>query len=243
MNNWGQAIGGIAIAAAIAFGCVTLGSSLIDMRSAGRLVTVKGLAERDVEANLASWRIPYRGVGGSSAAALDQAERGQQAIAEFLESGGVPSDEISFEAEAMRIERTFLQEGGVRREVVRYVAVGAVRVRTPNVEEVAALSSKTRALLDAGVLLGEGDYAEAAKPDFLYTELNSIKPELISEATKAAFASAEQFAEDSGAAVGDIASADQGVIQILPRDGQMSERRERYKRIRIVSTFRYYLRD
>lgn len=243
MSSWGQAIGGLAIAAAIAFGGVTLGSSLIDMQRAGRIVTVKGLAEREVEANIASWRIPYRGVGADSAAALAQAGRGQQAIIGFLEAGGLAADEVSTEPYSLRIERNFLQEGGVQREVVRYVAIGAVRVRTSKVSQIAQLSAETRELLDSGVLLGEGDYSEAAKPEYLFTELNSIKPSLIEEATKAARASADQFAKDSGAEVGDIATANQGVITILPRDGQFNERLERYKIVRVVSTVRYYLSD
>ncbi len=41
--------------------------------------------------------------------------------------------------------------------------------------------------------------------------------------------------------MGDIASADQGVIQILPRDGQYEQRLERNKIVRVVSTVRYYL--
>lgn len=243
MTSWGQAIGGLAIAAAIAFGGVTLGGSLIDMQRAGRIVTVKGLAEREVEADLASWRIPYRGVDASSGAALADAERSSAAIVAFLEGGGVDAAEISVEPYSLRIERSYLQEGGAQREVVRYVAVGAVRVRTDKVDAVAELTGQTRALLDAGVLLGDSDYAEAAKPEYIFTGLNTIKPDLIREATEAARASAAQFAEDSGATVGGIATANQGVIQILPRDGQFGERQERHKIVRVVSTVRYYLND
>ncbi len=243
MSSWGQAIGGVAIAAAIAFGGLTVGQSLIEMRRADRVVTVKGLAEREVEADIASWRIPYRGVGDSTASALAEAERASDAVRRFLEEGGLDAEEISFEPFSLRIERNFLQEGGAQREVVRYIAVGAVRVRTTKVAEIAELSTETLALLDAGVLLGDSDYAEAARPQYLFTRLNDIKPDLIREATQAARTSAEQFAEDSGASVGDIATANQGVIQILPRDGQFDERAERNKIVRVVSTVEYYLDD
>ncbi|MCI4665434.1 MAG: SIMPL domain-containing protein [Neomegalonema sp.] len=243
MNNWGQLVGGVAIAAGIAFGGVTLGSSLIDMQRASRTVVVKGLAQKEVEADLASWRVPFRGEATTSAAALAAAEKGRKELAKFLADGGIAADEVTFEPYSLKIQRSVLQEGGVQREVIRYIAVGAVRVRTTKVDAIAKLSGETRKLLDADVLLGDSDFANAARPEFLYTKLNSVKPSLIEAATKAARASAKQFAKDSGATVGDIATANQGVIQILPRDGQYNERQERYKVIRVVTTVRYYLND
>lgn len=241
--NWGAAIGGLFLAAGVAFAGITLGQSLIDMRRADRVVTVKGLSEREVLADVASWRIPFRGVADSSRAAIAEAGRSREAVIAFAITGGIAEDDIGAEPYTLRIERNYVTEQGVQREVARYVAVGAVRMRTTNVDAVETLAAETQTLLDAGVLLGDNDYAEAAKPEYLFTTLNEIKPALIAEATRAARASAEQFAEDSGSVVGDIAGANQGVIQILPRDGGFDERFERNKIVRVVSTIRYYLDD
>ncbi len=241
--NWGAAIGGVAVALGIAIAAWIMAGSLIEMRRAERVVTVKGLAEREVTADVASWSLPFRGVGDTSKAALAEADRSLNAVRDFAIAGGVDAADVANEPYALRIERRVLNEVGGQVERVRYVVATAVRIRTTNVDAVVELTAKTQELLDAGVLLGAADYSEAAKPQFFYTRLNDIKPGLIEEATKAARASAAQFAKDSGATVGDIASANQGVIQILARDGQYEERFEREKVVRVVSTVRYYLED
>src|SRR5690606_1056002 len=89
-------------------------------------------------------------------------------------------------------------------------------------------------LVAAGVVLSEGGF-----PQFEYTRLNDIKPELIAEATANARAAAEQFALDSGARVGGIRSANQGVIDISDRDFGSPQ----VNKVRGVTTVEYFLRD
>lgn len=242
-NLWPIAVGAALLGAGIAASGMLIGQGLAEMRRAERVVTVKGLSERQVEATLATWRIPYRGAGDSPAAAVAAAESAHQAIRDFAAAGGLAAGEVATEPYAMRIERVFVTENGDQREVTRYNAVGAVRMRTENVAAVEALVGRTQALLDAGVLIGDHDYGEAPKPQYLFTGLNAIKPALIGAATENARLSAQQFAEDSGSRVGAIASANQGVIQILPRDGDFDERAERLKTVRVVTTVRYFLED
>lgn len=237
--NWGAAIGGIAVALGVGFAGMEVGQSLIDMKRAARVVTVKGLAEQEVQADIANWRIPFRGVADTREAAIAEAGRGREAVRGFAQQGGLSDKEVDNEPYTLRIERNM----NGNNEITRYVAVGAVRLRTDKVDAIEELTRKTDALLDAGVLLGDNDYAEAARPQFLFTGLNAIKPELIAKATKAARASAEQFATDSGAEIGGIATANQGVIQILPRDGEYNESAERNKIVRVVSTVEYYLEN
>lgn len=241
--NWGAAIGGVAVALGIGFAGIAVGSSFIDSKRASRTVVVKGLAEKEVQADVASWRVPFRGVAANTADAIAVAERSRRAVLDFMTKGGVKDDALSSEPYVLRLERYFVNQAGGQVERIRYVAVGAVRVRTTDVEAVVKLASQTQTLLDGGVLLGQNDYGEALKPNYLFTGLNDIKPALIAKATKAARNSADQFASDSGASVGGIARANQGVIQILARDGDFNERAERNKIVRVVSTVSYFLED
>ena len=242
-SSWGAAVGGVAVALGIAFAGIAVGTSFIDSKRASRTVVVKGLAEREVQADVASWRVPFRGVAASTADAIASAERSRVAVLDFMKKGGVKEAGLSSEPYILRLERYFVNQPGGQVEKIRFVAVGAVRVRTTNVDAVAKLASETQSLLDGGVLLGQNDYGDALKPNYLFTGLNAIKPELIAQATKAARRSADQFASDSGASVGGIARANQGVIQILARDGDFDQRAERDKIVRVVSTVSYFLED
>ncbi|MBX2856237.1 MAG: SIMPL domain-containing protein [Rhodobacteraceae bacterium] len=241
--NWGVAVCGLFLGLGLAVAGLSVGEGVGDMRRSERLVTVKGLAERDVEASLATWRIPFRGVGDDAAAAFAQAEKGRVAVRKFAMDGGLQEDELSNEPYALRVERNYIQKNNESEEVTRYLVIGALRMRSENIDAIANLSGKTETLLNAGVFLGEDDYAQASQPTFIFNGLNDIKPELIRDATQNARSAAEQFANDSGGEVGGIASANQGVIQIVARDSGFDERLERLKTVRVVTTVRYYLEN
>ena len=72
-SSWGAAVGGVAVALGIAFAGIAVGTSFIDSKRASRTVVVKGLAEREVQADVASWRVPFRGVAASTADAIASA--------------------------------------------------------------------------------------------------------------------------------------------------------------------------
>ncbi len=105
----------------------------------------------------------------------------------------------------------------------------------------ARLGGRAPELVKAGVTLGDPSGGNTAVPQYLFTKLNSVKPELIAEATKNARASAEQFAKDSGQEVGQIRTANQGTIQIDARDPGVSETESPQKTVRVVTTIDYLL--
>jgi hypothetical protein len=85
---------------------------------------------------------------------------------------------------------------------------------------------------------------------YRFTGLNSIKPDMITEATRNARAAADRFASDSGSKVGSIRQANQGVFSILAanygsdgeRGGEMfSADRSLTKTVRVVTSVQYYL--
>jgi len=238
MSFW-TAAAGLAVGAGIAAAGWLGGQALVEARAPLREVTVKGLAETAVEADVAAWRIAYRGEGADQAAAIAEARAAREAVRAFLTGGGIDPAQTLDEPFVLKVDRIFFDNGASER--VRFTAAGATRVRTEAVEAVAALSGRTLDLLGAGVKLGEADYAEAARPLYLFTGLNAVKPDLLAEATRAARASAEQFAADSGAQVGAILSANQGVVQLLARDGDYPEPQERRKTVRVVTTVTYEL--
>lgn len=212
---------------------------LREVRTGDRTVTVKGLAEREVKADLALW--PMRFVATSNALDEAQARLGADAatVTAFLSAAGIARDAIAVQS----LEVTDLLAQAYRSGPVesRFIVAQTLMVRSPEVDRIAAASQLVGDLVARGVVLsGEGP---AAGPAYIFTGLNAIKPEMIAEATQSARAAAEQFANDSASRLGGIRTANQGLFQILPRDaapGEM-ESRQINKTVRVVSTVEYAL--
>jgi hypothetical protein len=212
---------------------------LREARTGDRFVTVKGLAEREVKADLALW--PMRFVATSNA--LDEAQGKSRADAEaivaFLTEAGIGRDEIAVQS----LEVTDLLAQAYRSGPVesRFIVTQTLMVRSGDVDRIAAASQSVGDLVARGVVLSsEG---QPAGPAFVFTRLNAIKPDMIAQATRDARAAGEQFAADSGSRLGGIRSASQGLFQILPRDaapGEM-ESRQINKTVRVVTTIEYAL--
>lgn len=206
-------------------------------RAADRYVTVKGLAERTVTADLAVWPIRVTATGSDLGAVQSKVDQSVDALTVFLVGEGLAKDAL----ERGRVEVTDLMAQAYRQDGAdqsRYIIAQTVTVRTPDVEKVRSASARSGELVKLGVVFGDG-----AGPTYAFTGLNAIKPEMIAEATKAARAGAVQFAADSGSTVGPIRQASQGVFTIGARDGVDTGNAagEVEKRVRVVSTIEFYL--
>lgn len=240
-----NAVVGAALVLAVGMGLAgwLVGRGFLESRR-DRYVTVKGLSERDVEADLALW--PFRIVGTADDLAAAQAEiqRSLGVVLEFLSRNGV--DTTGAELQGVEVvDRLAERYGEAGQAGPRYLVQQLMVVRSEDVAAVRGASQRVGELVDAGVALRSGTGYGPVKPTFLFKQLNALKPAMIAEATASAREAAQQFAEDSDSRLGGIRRANQGVFQILPRDGApgIEEADQVAKTIRVVSTVEYYLRD
>lgn len=225
-------------AALIALGLVGAGwfasQGMAHLRTADRYVTVKGSAEKIVDADLVVWPLSQT-VGGNELGAVQaQLDANTQTIRSFLTSAGFKDEEIV--VSPPRLEDRWAYSYGDNRPPERYRYSNTVTLRSSRVTEALAALRRSGDIVSRGVMLNTD---EGGGPDFDYTRLNDIKPALIAEATSNARKSAEQFAKDSGARIGGIRSANQGVINIENRDAGSPQ----IKKIRVVTTVEYFLKD
>lgn len=220
------------IALGLAAGGWLSAQGLAKFRTADRYVTVKGLAERHVEADLVVWPLPHAVAGNDLAQVQAALDANTAAIRRFFTDAGFGDEEIV--VSPPRLEDRAAYAWGEQQPRERYRYSNTVTLRTARVGEALEALRRTGELVASGVLLAEGGF-----PQFEYTRLNDIKPALIAEATAAARASAEQFAQDAKAKVGGIRSANQGQIDISDRDQGSPQ----VKKIRVVTTVEYFLVD
>ncbi len=229
-------------AAGIALAGWFIGHGFIKGRLADRIVTVKGLAERNVMADLALWPIRFASTDNNLAQAQRKIEESKQAVLQFLLSNGISREQV--EQQALQVNDLLTNPYRSGPMDSRYIITATLMVRSEDPQLIQSTSQKTSELVQAGVVLSSYE-GPSGGPTYLFTRLNDLKPDMIAEATANARRAAEQFAKDSGSHLGKIRNANQGTFVILPRDSApgISEENQLHKTVRVVATIEYYLSD
>lgn len=227
----------LASAAILAIGLIVggylLGDGLTRARQADRSVTVRGLAEKDVMADLATWTIAYSATATNLSSAQASIDRNSRAIRDYFRELGFPADAL----QPTGVNVSQYTDNGVPRFTVRQ----RMTLRSHDIKRAQDAVRRQFELVRRGVVLEEG-----SGMSYTFTKLNDIKPGMVAAATKDARSAAEQFAKDSGTSVGSIKNATQGYFSIDARDGDsgggwgVSD--TPYKKVRVVTTINFYLR-
>lgn len=209
--------------------CVKAGIDNFAFRD--RVVTVRGLAERTVEADYVTWPMSYSIAGNDLPELYNRMQGCNDIVVKFLTANGIAADEISVNPPDL-----YNSEGNVYggdRAKFQYNLTVTITVATKKVAKVRELLNRQSELLKQGVA-ASNNYI-----NYQFTALNSIKPEMIAEATKNAREAADRFAQDSDSRVGKIKTATQGQFSIESTDQSTPN----IKNVRVVSTIVYYLED
>ncbi|MEE4451228.1 SIMPL domain-containing protein [Novosphingobium resinovorum] len=221
------------IAVGLILGGFALGDGLKRAQRADRAVTVKGLAEQDVTADLATWTISYSATAPDLATAQASVDRDTAQIAAFFRELGFPADAL--QPTGVNVNQT--KDNGI----VSFTVRQRVSLRTTDIKRAENAVRRQFDLVRRGVILEEGSGMA-----YTFTRLNDLKPRMVAAATRDARAAAEQFAKDSGAEVGAIKNAAQGYFSIEARDGDSGggwgQSDTPYKKVRVVTTIDFYLK-
>ena len=230
----------IILGAFLCLGLTVLGylisSSVIGIKALDRTVTVKGLSEREVPANRAIWPIKFSEADNDLSHLYSVIQQKTELIIAFLKKNGFEENEISILAPAI-LDRQAQGYVDLDKVKFRYTASSTITVYTTKVDSIRETMKKLVELGKQGIAIGGQDYQ--TRTEYLFTELNRIKPEMIEAATKKAREVAEKFAKDSNSRLGKIKRARQGQFSITNRDSNTPY----IKKVRVVSTLEYYLSD
>ncbi|MEQ9468222.1 MAG: SIMPL domain-containing protein [Ekhidna sp.] len=214
-----------------------VGQTYVAGKKLDRTVTVKGLAEREVQADIATWPLELT-VSGNELGQLQKTLETQTKILEdFFADLEFTQDELTVGAPTIQDNRALLYGGQNAYNQDRYISKVDFNLRTTKLNKMSEAMYKIPTIIGQGLVIGSKNTWQPVQ--YIYTKLNDIKPEMIEEATKNAREAAEKFARDSGSKVGKIKSANQGLFSIMdldPNSGVM-------KKVRIVSTLEFYIED
>lgn len=235
-----KAISALILGISAIIAAALIGDGLTDLRTGDRYVTVKGVAEREVTADLALWPIRFVATGNSLNAAQEKARSSRDAIMAFLKLQAISQDAV----ELQRLDVTDTRANPYQNSngEQQFIINQTLMVRSTDIDRIRQAAQGVSELVDSGVVLSS-DYGPSG-PTYLFNGLNNIKPDMIAEATASAREAAAQFARDANTELGGLRRANQGVFQILARDqapGVMEEQQP-VKTVRVVATVEYYLR-
>lgn len=200
-----------------------------------RTVNVKGLSEMEVPADKVTWPIVFKELGNDLQDLYVRINRNNLTVISFLKENGITDEEIS--VNAPEIIDMSAERYSTSPPPYRYNVTSVITVSSGKVDLVRELISDQGELLKQGIAITGGEYRYNTV--YSYTGLNDIKPRMIEEATRNARTAAVKFAQDSDSKLGKIKNAYQGQFSITDRD----ENTPYIKKIRVVTTINYYLKD
>lgn len=224
----------------IALAIVVFGSfiqnSLNRYTNRERVVTVKGLSEREVQADKVIWPLIYKEIGNDPAEIYQRIAKKNAILVSFLTKEGLTETDIT--VNAPEVKDRFADSWSQENITNRYVATSVIIVSSEHVALVRSIMQRQAELMKLGIALITEEYGKN-NIQYEFTKLNDIKPEMVEESTKNARATAEKFAADSESHLGKIRRATQGQFSIQNRDVNTPH----IKNVRVVSTVEYYIND
>jgi hypothetical protein len=203
---------GFSIALSVVLSAYLLADAFRNRNESSNVISVTGLGSKDFASDLIVWSGSFHKMNPELRIAYSELDAAREVIKGYLVQKGIPSEEIIFSA--IDIEQQFdtrYDENGnqLSSEFKGYRLQQSVQIESRQVELVEGVSRNVTELINSGIEF----YSN--KPSYYYTRLAELKIEMIAEATKDASIRAQKIAENAGGSLGDLKSADMGVIQIV----------------------------
>src|ERR1041385_765365 len=207
-----------------------VGRGIAERNSGRRMISVKGLSEREVPASVATWTISYSANGNDLGEINKKLADSTKAVTAFLKEAGFAEADMAVQPPSLHDTSMEPHEKDVPPPPARYDASQSVLLRTAKVDLIKPALASASNLMVSGVLL-----SGKSEPNYIFNQVNDIKPGMIQEATKNARIAAEQFSRDSQTSLGKLRNASQGWFQVENRDAATPER----KVVRVVVDVEY----
>ncbi len=226
-------LAGALIALGLAVAGALVGQGVANIQRGAAVVSVRGVAERDVVADLATWTIATQATGSDLATVSAKADADADAVRGFLAANGFTPAEVQARGSSVS---QYLDTNTNRLNITIRQRFQARTLDIPRMEKAFAGQAE---IIRKGVAL---DSDGGGAVTYSFTKLNDVKPAMIAEATKNARAAADQFATDSDTKVGGIRQASQGLFSITGRDGDSGSGTDTpNQKVRVVTTVEFYL--
>lgn len=206
-NNYSS----ILFAVAIIVASYLLGNAIINRNRPQGTIHVTGLGEKNFTSDLIVWEGNFTRESKDLKAAYADLERDRTAVTNYLKSKGITEGQLVFNAVSTNpvYEQNYTASGNYAGQTFTgYQLSQTLVIESKEVEKVEKISREITELLNQGITF----YSQP--PRYYYTQLESLKLEMVAKATEDGRVRAERIAENSNSKLGNLITANMGVFQI-----------------------------
>jgi len=215
----------LSLSLAIVLASLIGSSAFLRAKRLDQNIKITGSAKRRIKSDLMIWRTSVSVEAATLADGYGRLTRDVEKTKAFLISQGFPENQIVISAVAatpIRTSARATQKQQVVSEDVGASALGtrvtgysltqSLEIRSSEIDKLTAVSRKVTQLINQGILL------ESNEPEYLYTKLADLKVAMLADAARDARERAMQIASSAGGKVGEMRSAEMGVMQVNAAD-------------------------
>jgi uncharacterized protein len=201
----------LALSIAIIMAAFISGNAIQEAKKANDVLTVTGSAKRTISSDYITWRLSVTSDQPTLQQSYQEVQEYTAKIKSYLEGKEISESEIILKSLESYPVKEILPNGIQSDKTIAYRMTQRFEISSKEIERIDQLSRQATELINEGVPL------ESSTPEYIYTQLNKLRIEMIAEATKDAQARAEAMAKNTDSKVGSIRSAKTGVFQITPK--------------------------
>lgn len=198
-------------AIAIVIAAVVLANSVVNRNRPQGTIHVTGLGEKNFTSDLVVWEGNFSRESKDLKEAYASLESDKTSVTNYLKSKGIPTEQLVFNAVSTNpvYQQNYTASGNYAGQTFTgYQLSQTLVIESKEVEKVEKISREITELLNQGITF----YSQA--PRYYYTQLESLKLEMIAKATEDGRIRAERIAENSNSELGDLIIANMGIFQI-----------------------------
>jgi len=201
---------GLAVSVALIIATTIGGWFFVKGKRGDQTITVTGSAKRGIKSDRVKWKsaVSYQ------APILSEAYRSLSdavpKVKNYLVSKGIAENQITVSSISSQTLHGTNSDGGETSEITGYSLRQELEVDSTEVDKIAKIAREATELINQGILI------ESMPPEYYYTQLGTLKIQMLAEAAKDAKERATQIANSTGDKIGSVRSARMGVLQITP---------------------------
>ena len=206
----GTFMAGLAVAIALVVSTAIGGWFFVKGKRGDQTITVTGSARRQLKSDRVVWRSAISYQAPALADAYKSLSEAVPRVKNYLISKGIAENQITISSINSQTLHGRSSDGVETSEITGYSLRQELEVNSTEVDKIAQIARGATELINQGILI------ESMAPEYYYTQLGSLKIEMLGEAAKDAKTRAEQIAKSTGDQVGSVRYARMGVLQITP---------------------------